>query len=446
MKLLNRKGFSLVSVMIAAGMLGGLSLAVMQVMKNITDGQSRAYSISDEIELFSSIRMILDDPNHCKVSLASAFNTDYGAAGSGNTFQKKDIDFDQDLVQMSDDYISSSEGLDVELWYGNSDGSARVVKKFNGADNTDRGDDKSTSGKIKIKSMKLVMGKGAGPNSGNYAAGSESDIGQLVVIYDKKINSKNSREAKKIFDLTVGVSTVASGVSKIVSCGPVPLPAAPQTTVVAIHTYTAGNTPSCPSGWNTLWTGYSFFMADGGAGISFGSDMGKSGSCLKKFIPVPILECGSSSVCNNITPGDYGYWLSTNGSNTGEILALNAPIRTCAVCKGTKPLLTIHSQTTSSPTCPSGWSSEWSGFSFFMMGGGNGSVSGVDLSSPGSCVRGFAKMPIIECKPNGTCEVQSPSDYVYYLSTRSNNSGNLNNAQSMDYTSRCRVCSKDLIP
>jgi hypothetical protein len=212
MKLWNNKGFSLVSVMIAAGMLGGLSLAVMQVMKNIGDGQSRANSMADEAEMAISVRMVLDNPNYCRISLAGE-----DPAGSPVTFKKKDIDFAGVEVNRGSAFTEVSEGLDVDLWYSNVAGDSRTLKKFNGADSPGS-DDKSKFGKLNITSMKLVMNNGLGGCSDNYCDGTDSDTGQLVIIYEKKINSSQRRKMKKIFNVNVGMSTDSSGESTILSC------------------------------------------------------------------------------------------------------------------------------------------------------------------------------------------------------------------------------------
>ncbi|MBT4791966.1 MAG: hypothetical protein HON90_10375 [Halobacteriovoraceae bacterium] len=196
--------------MIAVGLLGGLSLALMQVMKNVNDGQSRTAFISDEAELSISINMILDNANYCKMSL------------SGMTFEKKDIDFGGDKVEKSSSYTKISEGLNVELWYSNIAGDTKTTKMFNGADNI-VGDDRSQFGKLKIKSMKLVMFNGpTGCLLDNYCLGDANESGQIVVLYDKKINSSQTRPTIKTFPLNLGFTTDGFGVTTIKSCSRVP--------------------------------------------------------------------------------------------------------------------------------------------------------------------------------------------------------------------------------
>jgi len=70
--------------------------------------------------------------------------------------------------------------------------------------------------------MKLVMNNGpegcSAPPSPNYCVGADSDMGQLVIIYEKKINSKTTRKMKKTVNVNIGISTDSSGESTILSC------------------------------------------------------------------------------------------------------------------------------------------------------------------------------------------------------------------------------------
>ena len=76
----------------------------------------------------------------------------------------------------------------------------------------------SQHGKIKVESLKLVMSNGDGKCDSNYCPGVISDIGQLVVLYNRKINNKKSRLVKKIFDLNLSLFTDRDGNSKVLSC------------------------------------------------------------------------------------------------------------------------------------------------------------------------------------------------------------------------------------
>jgi type II secretory pathway pseudopilin PulG len=200
----NEKGFSLAEIMVAAGLLGVVSLGVIKLTQNISKTQNFAHSKSDEIELRTSIRMLLDDERYCRVSLAGD-----GALGSPSTpvtFNKEDID-------------EETEGLNISLYISNQEGDARGLKKLNGSNNPGA-NNKSKFGKLTIKSMKLIMNNGIGAN---YADSSgHKDLGIIRVVYDKKISVDNIRELTMDFDINVSMSTgqapEGSGESRIISC------------------------------------------------------------------------------------------------------------------------------------------------------------------------------------------------------------------------------------
>lgn len=192
----NKSGFSLVQVMISIAMLGGVSLAFMQIMKNMDQGSTRAKSSADEAELRSEIKMILDNKKFCRVSLAG--NGPEDNPSSPVTFQKRNID-------------QETEGLDVELWFGDQQGNNRTTKKFSGTDNT-----KNKYGNITIKSIKLLMNNGTGSN---YTSSfGHSDIGKIKVLIEKKMGTNDGRDLILDFPVVVKMSTNSSGVSTILSC------------------------------------------------------------------------------------------------------------------------------------------------------------------------------------------------------------------------------------
>jgi hypothetical protein len=203
----NENGFSLAQVIVAAGLLGGLSLVFMQLMKNMGQAQNFAQSKSDEIELKSSIRMILDDERFCRVSLAG--NGVSGSPSSPVIFEKQNIDED-------------NEGLDIALYLSNQAGDARTLKKFNGENNPDA-NDKSKFGKLTIKTLKLIMNNGIGSNYSDSVG--HSDVGILRAIVEKKVSNTQNREITIDFDINVGMSTGQSpensGETRILSCSKV---------------------------------------------------------------------------------------------------------------------------------------------------------------------------------------------------------------------------------
>ncbi len=203
----NNKGFTLAELVVAAGILGVLSLAGMQLMKNMGDASKFAQSVSDEVDLKNSIRLLLDDERYCRVSLAG--NGSAGAPTSAVTFKKSDHDED-------------TEGLDIALFLSNQDGDTRTLKKFNGANNPGS-EDKSKFGKLTIKSIKLIMNNGVGTDYADSSA--HNDVGVVRVVYTKKVSSTKERELTMNFDINVGLSTgqspESSGVSRILSCSSV---------------------------------------------------------------------------------------------------------------------------------------------------------------------------------------------------------------------------------
>ncbi|MDP7320674.1 MAG: type II secretion system protein [Bacteriovoracaceae bacterium] len=200
----SEKGFSLTQVLIAAAILGGLSLFFMRLMKNMNQSQGLVQSKSDELELRSSIRMILSNSDYCRVSLAG--NGPMGSPTSPVVFEKRNID-------------EENEGLDVALFLSNQAGDTRSLKKFNGSNNPGS-NDQSQFGKIIIKSMKLIMNNGVGSN---YADSSmHSDIGILRTVIEKKVSQSRTRELIMDFDINLtmatGQSPESSGQTRILSC------------------------------------------------------------------------------------------------------------------------------------------------------------------------------------------------------------------------------------
>jgi len=191
-----RNGFSLVQVMISVALLGSVSLAFMQLMKNMDQGNIRAKSSADESELRSEIKMIIDNEKFCRISLAG--NGNEGSPTVPVTFQKTNIDQD-------------TEGLNVELWLSNQAGNTRTIKRFSGTNTT-----KSTYGNITIKSIKLIMNNGTGINYS--ASTNHSDVGKLKIMIEKKMGTSDGRDLLLDFPVNVQMSTNAGGVTTILSC------------------------------------------------------------------------------------------------------------------------------------------------------------------------------------------------------------------------------------
>lgn len=165
-------------------------------MKNIGQGQNFAKTSADEIELRTEIRLLLDEERFCRMSLAG--NGPFGTPTTPVTFQKTNIDEDH-------------EGLDVELWLSNPQGTARTNKKFSATDTS-----KNTYGKLRITSMKLIMNNGTGSN---YPANPFLlDFGELRVNVEKSVSETQKRTVPMTFPIMMGLSTDASGNTTIISC------------------------------------------------------------------------------------------------------------------------------------------------------------------------------------------------------------------------------------
>lgn len=204
MKFLKERGFSMIQVMLAAGMVGGLSLAVMQLSQNASRVGVGADSKMDVVQLRSTVNALLANENFCRLSLAGKDSAGNPASDlDGTTIS--DIHFGKDNI---DDQTGS--GLPVQLYYGNQNGDARTKLKVGPG---------VKLGSLKISSAQLYMDNGTGPCSGDYCENlNHSDAGTLVVKYERKINAKTVREETEKFDVFVAMSTDSSNESTIQSC------------------------------------------------------------------------------------------------------------------------------------------------------------------------------------------------------------------------------------
>ena len=195
-KNLHESGFSMVEVLVTIGLLGVVALGVMQLMKNIGQGQNFAKTSADEIELRTEIRLLLDEERFCRLSLAG--NGPFGSPTTPVSFQKMSIDEDH-------------EGLEVELWLGNAQGTTRTNKKFSATDTS-----KNTYGKLRITSMKLFMNNGTGTNYPENPF--LVDFGELRVTVEKSVSETQKRTVPIKFPIMMGLSTDAGGNTTIISC------------------------------------------------------------------------------------------------------------------------------------------------------------------------------------------------------------------------------------
>jgi hypothetical protein len=120
----NRRGFSLLEVIIIGGLISGLSLVVMQLTRNTASTQVDAFNNADYFSLRSEVENILTNSNDCIAS----FNT---VTFSGSTIKDTPIN--------------------VEIWRGDQAG-ARSRKFISGTDAAFK-----NYGKLNIEEIKFSM-------------------------------------------------------------------------------------------------------------------------------------------------------------------------------------------------------------------------------------------------------------------------------------------------
>jgi len=79
--------------------------------------------------------------------------------------------------------------------------------------------------------------------------------------------------------------------------------------VMAVHSQTI-QIPQCPSGWSSLWIGYSFVMHTSAGAEGSGQALASPGSCLEEFRSAPFIECHGRGTCNYYANA-YSFWLAT---------------------------------------------------------------------------------------------------------------------------------------
>ncbi|XP_055502468.1 collagen alpha-2(IV) chain-like [Leucoraja erinacea] len=94
---------------------------------------------------------------------------------------------------------------------------------------------------------------------------------------------------------------------------------------VAVHSQDQA-IPPCPSGWISLWIGYSFLMLTGSGAEGGGQSLTSPGSCLEDFRSTPFIECqGARGTCHYFSD-KYSFWLTTVQPH--HQFGLNAPSET----------------------------------------------------------------------------------------------------------------------
>jgi len=84
--------------------------------------------------------------------------------------------------------------------------------------------------------------------------------------------------------------------------------------IVARHSFTS-ELPTCPTGFHSLWHGYSYLMVTSSGSSGGGQTLSSAGSCLEEFYIPTFIECLGRGTCsfyiNNID-----YWLAQNPETT----------------------------------------------------------------------------------------------------------------------------------
>lgn len=176
-----KSGFSLVEIMVALGLVGGLAMVVMQVMKSSSKGQVDVMNFADYSSLRDEAVFLINNNNACKASLA-------GFTFNGST-------------------IKNTPKTGVELWGADQDGN-RTTKKFSAG---------AIFGKTEIEKISFSMPDYTAGT--NWAEGvGQSFTGQLVISGKKSSmgNVKAFNDIKK--SITVDFDTDASGLSTIKNC------------------------------------------------------------------------------------------------------------------------------------------------------------------------------------------------------------------------------------
>lgn len=245
----SKSGFSLVELMIVAGLVGGLALVVMQVLKSSSKGQVDVQNFADYSSLRNEANFLISSPNSCKASLG-------GMTFKGST-------------------IKNTPVTGVELWSSNQAG-ARSTKKFYGS---------AKFGKLEIESISLLMP--------DYTAGTNwvEGIDQTFTAELKISGKKSSMGSTKSFnDITkpihVTFDTDSSGVSKIKDC------TTGSTSTSGAGSFNIWGASTCPAAFETVKSGKVFASAMTSVGNGGADMVCSSGPNTRKLYVVNAARTG----------------------------------------------------------------------------------------------------------------------------------------------------------
>lgn len=245
MKLIkSARGFSLVQVLVAAGIMGGLALGVMQITQNLNQVMTNATSTQDQITLFSEIDQILKNESSCRVSLG------------GEDFEPSSYS-----VKKSEIDGSTSQGHSVELYYSSTDGRVRAQKRFSSSDESVK-----KYGSVTVESIQLFLDNGTGfnyPSSERHV-----DQGTIRVEVLRRIAPGQTRLISRSFPVQLAMKTFSSGATKVLSCASLEAIAQERAACEnAGRFYNAESDPPCSMTMNKINELATLGMAQGNMGI-----------------------------------------------------------------------------------------------------------------------------------------------------------------------------------
>ncbi|EDV21231.1 uncharacterized protein TRIADDRAFT_30529 [Trichoplax adhaerens] len=110
---------------------------------------------------------------------------------------------------------------------------------------------------------------------------------------------------------------------------------------IALHSQSQ-TPPSCPSGYELLWQGYSYWMHTGQGKSVAGQDLSSPGSCLRRFQSMPFIECDGPSGSCFFYSNSKSFWVTAVNVTdqfeppTATVLNFNdnpqSYISRCSVC------------------------------------------------------------------------------------------------------------------
>ena len=181
MKSYNKSGFSLVEIMVAIGLIAGLGMVVMQVMKSSAKGQVDVMNFADYSSLKDEATFLISNANSCKASLE-------GFTFNGST-------------------IKDTPKSGIELWGSDQDGNRTSKKYYGGA----------KFGKTEIENITFSMPDYTAGT--NWPEGTDQVFTGQLVIAGKKSNMGNVRSFSDIKkSISVVFDTNAAGLSTIKNC------------------------------------------------------------------------------------------------------------------------------------------------------------------------------------------------------------------------------------